>query len=733
MNFRFGPYLLQPQERRLLREGETVAVTPKVFATLLALVQVHGRAVTKEELLAAVWPDRFVEDGSLAQNIFILRKLLAPDFPDVNPIETLPRVGYRFHASVGVEALNASGVADVNVAAFEQHPAVPPVAVIPAERPTSPWQLRWWRWALPIVLALFALAAFWAYAPLAGFRSRGVSLDLTRFTTKPSENQVAAAALSPDGRVIAYADADGIVLQAIGEPTTHAVRAPASKTVSRLAWFADGLHLAASVVAPDSHTMQVWILSTVGDAPLLLREDAQSAVPAPEGSVVAFTTGNGSEIWLSGMAGEGARRMLLGQPSEQFPTLLWSRDGRHLLLQRRISPPGQATSATPEIEAGSRDQLAFLSLDTESAKISATAEGISMTNACLLREDQLLFSHPEATPGTSLWKVRIDPATGGFVSKPEKLKDIPGFGVRTLSFAEQSGQGIAVLDRALSQVYVGVLQQPGPTLRDVSRLSLDEGTAYPHAWTADSKAVFFESNYVGHDQIYKQRLDQHDPAAVIVTTEYQSAPRVSPDGRWILFASRSQGSAVASLFRVPMQGGRPLAVNTGTPARDFRCPASGSSCVLRTVNGDRSMVFSALDPVSGKGGALFVQSADSKEPADWDISPDGSMLALIVQHSAAPALRVARLSTGRTEDIPIRVGARITAVNWAADQKGWFVADATPAGGDLFYVNLAGEAKLLRSTATGTWGVPSPDGHKLAFVDRTVDSNVWFLHFKRAE
>ena len=102
MDFTFGIFILREEKGQLLRHGELVTTTPKVLLTLLALVSARGQVVTREELLQAVWPDSFVEQGSLAQNIFVLRKLLAPDFPDGNPIETLSRVGYRFRVPVKI-------------------------------------------------------------------------------------------------------------------------------------------------------------------------------------------------------------------------------------------------------------------------------------------------------------------------------------------------------------------------------------------------------------------------------------------------------------------------------------------------------------------------------------------------------------------------------------------------------------------------------------------------------
>jgi|SRR5215472_242796 len=91
--YEFGPFRLEPAERRLLRGGEAVALTPKAFDTLHLLVQNGGRLVDKDKLIRTLWPDTFVEEGSLSNNIFLLRKALGEEAPY---IETVPRKGYRF-------------------------------------------------------------------------------------------------------------------------------------------------------------------------------------------------------------------------------------------------------------------------------------------------------------------------------------------------------------------------------------------------------------------------------------------------------------------------------------------------------------------------------------------------------------------------------------------------------------------------------------------------------------
>jgi TolB-like protein/DNA-binding winged helix-turn-helix (wHTH) protein/Flp pilus assembly protein TadD len=93
--YRFGDFALDFSERTLYRGGKLVPLTPKSFDTLAVLVERQGKVVTKAELLRLIWPDSFVEENNLTQNISALRKVF-----ENNYIETVPRRGYRFSAPV---------------------------------------------------------------------------------------------------------------------------------------------------------------------------------------------------------------------------------------------------------------------------------------------------------------------------------------------------------------------------------------------------------------------------------------------------------------------------------------------------------------------------------------------------------------------------------------------------------------------------------------------------------
>jgi TolB-like protein/Flp pilus assembly protein TadD len=105
--YEFGPFRLDPRKRLLWRAGEPVRLKPKVFETLLVLVENRGRVLEKDELMRLLWPDAVVEEGNLNKNISELRRLLGESAREHRYIVTVPGRGYNFVA--GVRELEAEG------------------------------------------------------------------------------------------------------------------------------------------------------------------------------------------------------------------------------------------------------------------------------------------------------------------------------------------------------------------------------------------------------------------------------------------------------------------------------------------------------------------------------------------------------------------------------------------------------------------------------------------------
>jgi len=105
----FGAFRVDVTERILSGEKGVVSLTPKAFDTLLVLVENSGHVLSKDELMGKVWPDSFVEENNLAQNISMLRKALGETDGGQKFIETVPKRGYRFIGNVKESLGRAKG------------------------------------------------------------------------------------------------------------------------------------------------------------------------------------------------------------------------------------------------------------------------------------------------------------------------------------------------------------------------------------------------------------------------------------------------------------------------------------------------------------------------------------------------------------------------------------------------------------------------------------------------
>jgi len=124
--YEFGPYQFDVNTRVLTRAGETITLTPKASEILLTLLVNAGQVVERDQLLREIWPDTFVEEANLSQNVFVLRRALGDERVEPRYIETIVRRGYRFIATVKV--VEVEEVEQLALASIAQRPVV---AVLP--------------------------------------------------------------------------------------------------------------------------------------------------------------------------------------------------------------------------------------------------------------------------------------------------------------------------------------------------------------------------------------------------------------------------------------------------------------------------------------------------------------------------------------------------------------------------------------------------------------------------
>src|SRR5882724_9900694 len=121
---RFGEFTVDGDQKVLLRNDSPLPLAPKVFDTLLILLDNRGRIVEKEDLMRRLWPDTFVEESNLTFNIQQLRKSLSDDARNPRYVGTVQRRGYRFIADVEEVLSDRSQAAVQSARPFETSDAL---------------------------------------------------------------------------------------------------------------------------------------------------------------------------------------------------------------------------------------------------------------------------------------------------------------------------------------------------------------------------------------------------------------------------------------------------------------------------------------------------------------------------------------------------------------------------------------------------------------------------------
>jgi TolB-like protein/DNA-binding winged helix-turn-helix (wHTH) protein len=157
LTYSFGPFHLDPAERRLSRDDRDLRLPPKVFETLVLLVERHGLLVSKNDLMTKLWPDTFVEEVTLAGNISSLRKTLGDESGQDQGryIETVSKRGYRFIAQV----------TEIEPPTAQTRNAPETKAEITAPRVPGRWwqNRRAWIALSGLTLLLAGAAVFWSF------------------------------------------------------------------------------------------------------------------------------------------------------------------------------------------------------------------------------------------------------------------------------------------------------------------------------------------------------------------------------------------------------------------------------------------------------------------------------------------------------------------------------------------------------------------------------------------
>jgi serine/threonine protein kinase len=613
------------------------------------------------------------------------------------------------------------------------------------------------RWVIGTAAGFVLLAAIGSFLWFTGRQATPTGLPELKqrqLTANSDENPVLGNAISPDGKYLAYSDLKGIHIKVLESGETQSIAAPEvlkNTTVdwSILPWTGSSTAFLANASVPGQRP-SVWRFSLLGAHPQKLRDNAFAWSISPDGSAIAFTTNPGPvgdrEVWLMDVNGENARQLYEGDGRTAFMRLEWSPDGRRLAYDRLHRAP-QKFERTLE------------SRDLKGGPITTIlADGLPQ-DFYWLPDGRMIYALSErdlAGYTCNYWQMRLDTRTGAPLEKARRVTDWAGFCVDGTKATADSKRLTFLRWSEQRSVYVADLEAGGKRLAAPRSLTLTENQELSTAWTADGKAVLFESNRNGKWGIFKQRLDQ-DTAQPVVTgldnapdyivseAEGAAVPRVSPDGNWVLYLvypEQHGSSTPVRLMRAPINGGPSELVLSahlyGTP-RCARSPATICAIAEESSYG-KQLVFTGFDPVKGRGGELARFETDQaaeydagsstgiRVPYVWDLSPDGTRIAVLRRSEGR--IYLLPLNGQAHQDIRPLAWSNLETLDWAADSKGFFTC-SLQRGSTLLYVDLSGNAHVLWSPKASpndaTRAVPSPDGRHVAVLAFTQNSNIWMM------
>lgn len=272
----FGEFRFDSKSRRLRRLDDETMLSPKAAALLTLLLENAGQYVSKERIFETIWPDTFVEDGVLTQNVYSLRKVIDPGSPDVKAIENRTRLGYRFNLPVAIE---------------EKPPREPTKIRTHAEN-----RARRTIWGMLLLILSFGgvlvgVVSYrrYAAAPL----SQPVTLLFRPVTTS---GDITTPAISPDGEFAAFARDKSLYLRDLRSNKEIRLETPGVHAFSSLQFSSDGASLLfrpQMVMRTDANILQTSRLG--GEVKLVAEKTWGSFGLSNDGKSVAFGRNHPSE------------------------------------------------------------------------------------------------------------------------------------------------------------------------------------------------------------------------------------------------------------------------------------------------------------------------------------------------------------------------------------------------------------------------------------------------------
>jgi Tol biopolymer transport system component/DNA-binding winged helix-turn-helix (wHTH) protein len=656
--YKFGQYCLDISERVLTRDGRVVPLSPKVFDTLLVLIENRGRILGKDELMQTIWPDTFVEESNLTHNVSQIRRALG----DGEYIETIPRRGYRFiceaqdaettetgdgggsnliispngsisaHSVIAASGGAQSVMADSVVSASPSVDEIQPDMVVK----TATLNLRRVMRSAALVLAGLAivlLAIFVIYRPANNHAETFFRpINLTKLTT--SGNAILAA-MSHDGRYVAYVmqegDRQSLWIKQTAAMSQAQIVAPAEVVFRGVTFAPDDNFIYYVARAKGEPVNQLYQVPVLGGAPKQTLSGVDSPVTfSPDGQSLAFVrnypaSGEMSLIIIR-LDGSDERRLLTRKRPEVLS-----------LAGPSWAPDGMVIACGASSMAGLESTAQVLAVSVVDGSVTPIGDQIWTfigQVAWLGDGSGVVFNAWRLSPSVyddPLWLLTYPKGEARQITSD----------LTTYLSASVSADSSALITRRMDRVsslWVMPANGAGFDLNRAAQLQSGFGDNFSEQfgldWTPDGRLVY-ASQASGNVDLWIAATNNQQPSQLTREAQPDMMPTASVDGRYIVFMSTRNGHS--NIWRINIDGSNPKQLTRG----------KGDSFPSLSPDG-RWVIYSSWN--SGQQ-ALWKTSIEGGEPTQLTqkvtmrpiVSPDGNWIACFYQDEKGNGNRIAIL------------------------------------------------------------------------------------------
>jgi DNA-binding winged helix-turn-helix (wHTH) protein/Tol biopolymer transport system component len=686
--YEFGDCRIDPAEQTLIRNGALIPLTPKVFETLLILLEKPGRLVEKDEFIARLWPGTFVDDVALSQNISRLRKALGDGDGGTTIIQTVPKRGYRIVADVRVITPPSSELSQPAISVDRGQTTVTDVDA----KPPKPGALRRLVFVFLslLVLALASLSLQWVSQPT---EPKLLRTSQITFGGKADTR----LGLQVDGSRIIFGERRGPNWQlrqtSVGGGPETLFELPFPDT--RIFGLSpDQTMFLIATAADSSGSMPLWIWPVQGGPPLRVGVSVDAAIWFPDG-----------------------RRILCSRDGEVFSV---ERDGRN---RRHLFNVGGTAVDLHWHPNGSHFRFTLVDRKDELSLWEATAEGYNphlldtglsgrhfdCCGAWMPDGENYVFSSL-TNGGQDLWVLHESKGLARwFSNKPLQLTRGPN--AFRSPVPSSDGNKIFVLGSDWRSSAYWYDQQKdaflpfwGPLAREVIG---DVTYSHDGQWVA----------YIGPGLIlWRAKADGSKRQQLTSPPMWALRPRWSRDGKRILFVGQTPDK-IYSAYIVPVEGGGLTRVLEGD--KDYRSFADWSP-------DEKSVIMDVL-PGWNPSAGITVVNLDTHQVSElpgsagmrnvhW--SPDGRLLAASSEDGKSLYFFDSLLQRWTKVD----AGQVVSHCEWSADSRYFYFQDVRDSGQSVFRLavetgkveRILDFTKPLQTGVLRAWWIGiTPNGHHL--------------------